>query len=185
MNLENWPDIAKLVGAIDDTGKESGSSDMARSAIEQVIGEDFMRSAVHYYIESKPGWELIRNVLWQIQPYSAMKECYKIFTESRSEVERASAIELLRVVADKRVLKWIPNFLSSDSPGAQAWGIGIVDQLVFSHICYEEDVKDILSQALNHENKYVREQAEEINKMIKNRNDRDAILEQHYKQDSA
>lgn len=68
MNLNDWEDIARKVGAIDENRSESSSSDMARKAIELVLGEEGLGKAVHYYIEGKPGSELLRGVLWQIHP---------------------------------------------------------------------------------------------------------------------
>jgi hypothetical protein len=162
MFLDNWSNIAKEVGAIDENGQEYSSSQMARKAIEILLGKDNLKEAVRYYVAHKSGSELLRGVLWQLHPYSAMEECYRIFKESNDLDQKIDAVELLRVVADKRVLKWVPEFLEHENSGIQNWGIGIVDQLLFSHLCDEEDVAEILHQASNHPSKYVREKVEEI-----------------------
>ena len=95
-----------------------------------------------------------------------MEECYRIFKESNNLDEKIDAVELLRVVADKRVLKWVPEFLEHENPGIQNWGIGIIDQLLFSNLCDEEDVAEILDKAKNHSSKYVRDKVEEMSLMI-------------------
>ena len=162
MYLNNWINIVKEVGAIDENGNECSSSKMAREAIELILGKDNLKEAVRYYVAHKPGSELLRGVLWQLHPYSAMEECYRIFKESEDLEEKRDAVELLRVVADERVLKWIPEFLEYKDSGIQNWGIGIVDQLIFSRICDEEDVTEILNNASKHPSQYVREKVEEI-----------------------
>lgn len=180
MNLGNWETMARSIGAVSEDGSESSSSRMALKAIESLLTEGFCRDAVHYYLSNKPGSELLRSVLWQIHPYSAMEECYKVFKDSESEQERIDAIELLRVVADERALQWIPEMLSCEIEGVQNWAIGIVDQLVYSELCFEEDVRALLDGLREHPNSYVREKVEYIESMIKASNERDALLSKHY-----
>ena len=105
MDLDNWENIAIELGAIGENGDECSSSTMAREAIEIILGKDNLKEAVRYYVAHKPGKELLREVLWQLHPYSAMEECYRIFKESNDLDEKIDAVELLRVVADKRALK--------------------------------------------------------------------------------
>lgn len=160
MDLDNWVNIAKEVEAIGENGYQFSSSQKAREAIEILLGKDNLKEAVRYYVAHKPGSELLRSVLWQLHPYSAMEECYRIFKESSNLDEKIDAVELLRVVADKRVLKWVPEFLEHENSGIQNWGIGIIDQLLFSHLCDDEDVIEILDKARNHSSQYVRDKAE-------------------------
>ena len=166
MDLDNWENIANEVGAIDENSDEFSSNKMACEAIEILLGKDNLREAVRYYVAHKPGSELLRSVLWQLHPYSAMEECYRIFKESEDIDEKIDAIELLRVVADKRVLKWVPEFLKYENPGIQNWVIGIIDQLLFSNLCDEEDVAEILDKARNHSSEYVRDKVEGMYLMI-------------------
>ena len=79
MDLNNWVNIAKEVGAIDENDSEFSSSQMACEAIEILLGKNNLKEAVRYYVACKPGKELLRGVLWQLHPYSAMEECYRIF----------------------------------------------------------------------------------------------------------
>lgn len=180
MNLDNWINIAREVGAVDETGRESSSSEKSREAIEILLGKDNIRKAVRYYISGAPGSELMRGVLWQLHPRSAMEECYEIFVGSRSLDEIRTAIELLRVVADKRVLKWLPEFLSFDDEMVQTWAIGIVDQLVFSGGCDREDVREVLELAQCHSNLAVRENAAAIDTRLKQNEEIDRIVKQYF-----
>lgn len=183
MHLDNWPEIAKAVGSLDSSGQERSSSNMALQAIEMLIGEDKLREAVHYYLSRRQGGELLRAVLWQLHPYSAMQECYDVFRNSQDPQEKRDAIELLRVVADARAIKWIPEFLQSDDEGIQNWAIGIVDQLIFSGLCHEEDVGHILKAGTEHANEYVREKTAEIIALIGAAEARDRIIREHLNQE--
>jgi len=185
MNLEEWESIARKVGAIDECGQECSSSDKSREAIELLLGQENLKEAVHYYISNLPGSALLRGVLWQLHPYSAMEECYKIFNTDENIQSKRDAIELLRVVADRRVLSWVPEFLAFEDEGVQNWAIGIIDQLVFSDLCFEEEVTDILESARSHTNQYVREKTEEILSMLEANKERDDILQAHFENKNA
>lgn len=182
MNLDNWEDIAKQVGAIDKDGQECSSSDMALKAIEALLGEDDLRKSVHYYIDGRPGSELLRGVLWKIHPWCAMEECYQVFKTHQDVQHKRFAVELLRVVADRRAIEWVPEFLQFNDSEVQQWGIGVIDQLFFSELCDEEEITDILNIALKHPNHFVREKAEYIQSMVEATAERNDLLDEHYKQ---
>ncbi len=75
--FDKWESIAKAVGGTDENGDESSSSDKSREAIEVLLGKDFIKEAVRYYVSGGAGSELLRGVLWQLHPYSVMEECYR------------------------------------------------------------------------------------------------------------
>jgi hypothetical protein len=156
----DWQDLAKELGTLTDYGSEMGGSHLGTQAIEHILGTEFFEQAVEHYISSKPGFELARSVLLRLKPWSGMKYCYEIFKHSNNLNARRSAIELLRVVGDRKVLGWIPEFLADPDPEIQSWGMGVIDQLLFWDLLFDEDVQPILESALNHDNPYIREQAE-------------------------
>ncbi len=178
MNLDNWEQLARDLGAIGENGNESSSSTQALRAIELLLGEDALREAVHYYIQRRPGRELLRSVLWQLHPWSAMDECYRVFRDAPSLSCKESAVELLRVVADERALPWVKEFLAHEDPRIQTWGIGVVDQLFYSELCHAEDIQELLETALKHENPWVRERAEYVEHMVRARSGRERLLEE-------
>ncbi|HEY9749123.1 MAG TPA: HEAT repeat domain-containing protein [Allocoleopsis sp.] len=155
----DWEALAIELGTLTDFGGEIGGSHLGTQAIEHILGAEFFHQAVEHYISCKPGSELARSVLLRLKPWSGMKHCYEIFKHSKNLDDRRSAIELLRVVGDRRVLAWIPEFLADPDPGIQAWGIGVIDQLLFWQLLSDKDVKTILEPALTHHNSYIREQA--------------------------
>jgi hypothetical protein len=169
----NWESLAEQLGLIEDgtsgwTG-ERGSSKFARIAIEQVLGQDEMRAAVDFYVAGRRGSELARSVLWLLRPGSAMQRCREISTESTDPEERRTAVELLRVVADDRALPWISTYLDDEDEGVQTWGVGILDQLLFSGLIDEQAAEDLLRRAEDHANPRVRERAQEIREFLQAR----------------
>jgi len=173
----DWAKLAVRLGLEAPFGEYCCGGEDAQRALEVIIGEDTLRGAVNYYVsantgkDTHTGSELARSVLWQLRPWSAMCRCYEIFNGTHPVETRRAAIELLRVVADRRTLPWIPEFLRDDDPHIQAWGIGVVDQLLFSGLVEPEEAEEILRTAEQHSNESVRERAELIRGYLLSRAD--------------
>jgi hypothetical protein len=165
----NWTEIARAVGALDKTNGEFGGSEMARAALELVLGADLLRQAVDYYVAFEPGSELVRSVLWMLHPWSAMVRCYEIYKGNGSLEDRIMAVELLQVVADSRGIPWISEFLADPEPSIQNCGVGILDQLLWGGGVQEEDCAQLLELARNHSSPSVRQRAELIDEFLRKR----------------
>ncbi|HMS42022.1 MAG TPA: hypothetical protein PKE69_17450 [Pyrinomonadaceae bacterium] len=161
----DWIALSKQVGTDGGVLESVGTQD-AQRAIEILIGEENLREAVDYYIDGKPGSELVRFVLRQFHPWSAMEYCYQIYKSDENPERRMFAVELLRAVADKRALMWIYEFLADNNPQIQVLGIGILDYLNLKNLIVIEDVEEILIKAAKHSNKSVRQLAKELRKQI-------------------
>ena len=96
-----------------------------------------------------------------------MSYCYEIFKGPRKLAIRRAAVELLRVVADRRALPWIPEFLNDSDPDIQGWGIGVLDQLLYSELVWPEEAEDLLKTAEQHQSEHVRERAEWIRNFLR------------------
>jgi hypothetical protein len=165
----DWSALAHELGTIcgpDEVGTEIGGRKTAREAIERLIGPARLAGAVDYYVSFQPGFELARSVLWHVRPWSAMVRCREIFASEADIQARRSAVELLRVVADRRVLPRISEFLADPDAGIQARAIGILDQLVFSRLVEDEECASILEATLNHSNPRVQEMAADIREQL-------------------
>lgn len=167
----DWEDLARTLGSLRDSGESSGT-EMARQAIELMLGEDVMQEAVDHYISGQPGSELARAVLWHIQPWSAMERCYEIFRNGKNLEDRRSAVELLRVVADRRVVQWLTEFFNDPDPAIQQWGVGIVDQLAFSQLIQASEARAILDGIRTTENPQIQETITFIESYLQERTDR-------------
>lgn len=167
----DWAKLAGELGLRAPYGEYCCGSDDALRALELIIGEDTLRASVDYYVEHRLGSELARSVLWQLRPWSAMCRCHEIFKGPETIENRRSAVELLRVVADRRTLPWISEFLQDDDAFIQAWGAGVLDQLLYSELVEQEEAEELLRTAEQHSNKSVREQAEFIRGYLLSRAD--------------
>lgn len=156
--LIDWEKLVGHLGLLR-AGGEIVSSDDARRAMELIIGESALRESVEYYIEGGPGSELARHALWQLRPQSAMNHCYEIFKSTRPIFERRMAVELVRVVADQRALPWVKEFLTDPDEGIQLWGVGLLDQLLWSQLVEPIDGEAALRMAEAHSSKGVGEKA--------------------------
>jgi hypothetical protein len=161
----DWEELATALGLVIKDG-EQGSSEAAKRALELLIGEEALRASVDYYIAGRRGAELARSVLWQLHPWSAMKYCYEIFNGQRSLEDRRMAVELVRVVADHRALSWVAEFLDDEDSHIQVWGVGVLDQLLWSHLIEPEAAEDLLRMAERHQNEAVRERVEFIRSFL-------------------
>ena len=162
MNTQiDWQALASKLDLFTANGERSGD-EAAQRALELIIGEDALRQSVDYYIAGGRGSMLARSVLWQLRPWSAMSYCYEIFNSQQELDIRRSAVELLRVVADRRAVPWITEFLNDSDAEIQSWGIGVLDQLLFSKLVESEEVEDLISTAEGHASQAVRECAERI-----------------------
>lgn len=141
---------------------ERGGTDLACEAISILLGSGRLADAVDYYVSRQPGSELARSVLWLIRPWHAMLRCRELFASSSDLSVRRSAVELLRVVADARALPWIIDFLADPDAEIQLWGVGVLDQLVFSRLVEPSNCTQLLELALRHSNAGVRERAAEL-----------------------
>ena len=147
----DWDNLAKKLGR-----ESQGGTHYAREALSDILSEEAIIEAVEHYISGETGSELARDVLWHIHPKSGMDYCYKIYKEDPDIERRRLAVELLRVVADDRALRWAGEFLNDPDPEIQNWGAGLVDQLLFSNLVQKKDCTELLEIMKNHESKNVR-----------------------------
>jgi hypothetical protein len=156
----DWHRLAKHLGAtgrgVDSDNTERGGTDLARAALESILTREQIVSAVDHYVSLQPGFELARSVLSLLRPWSAMLRCREIFASADELDDRRTAVELLRVIADRRVISWIPEFLADPDPGIQNWGIGILDQLVFAGLVDSDESNLVVDLARAHDNETVR-----------------------------
>ena len=176
----DWPGLATQLGSIgaesDGTRTERGGASVARAALELLLTRREVVGAVDHYVSLMPGFELARSVLWLLRPWSAMLRCRELFSTPGDLQVRRSTVELLRVVADRRVVPWVPTFLADPDLGIQSWGIGVLDQLVFSGLADAEEVRPLIELALTHENESDRRVARDIEERLEARDSRSATI---------
>lgn len=164
----DWLNIVNTLETLYPDG-ERGGSDVGHQALELILGVEAIRSAVDYYIAGRPGFELARSVLAIIKPFSAMERCVEI-ARSEADIEhRRSAVELLRMIADRRGIAWATEFLHDDDDGVQIWAAGIVDQLLWSGLAEPDDCGELLDEMEKHPNPGVLRYASLIRTFLESR----------------
>jgi len=171
----DWNALANQLGLITLTEggrNERGGTEPACNALAEILGRDAMVASVDDYIARRPGAELARSVLSLLHPAWAMERCFEVF-KSNDDIEiRRLAVELLRNVADARVIDWVPEFLGDPDPGIQGWGIGVIDQLLMNRRADIEDCECVLAGAEAHPNERVREKVRFIRELWPSPDDR-------------
>jgi len=168
----DWKALAQELGVLHD-GQEGTSVDDYRRALELLVGEEVIRSGVDHYVAGGQGMDLVAGVLSRIRPRSAMERCYQIFNSNADIETRRSAIDLMRMVADRSALAWVPEFLADPDQGVQNWGIEVVEQLLWTGTIDESEGGPFLREAERHPSEHVRKVVERTREMLRKRWDRD------------
>lgn len=165
----DWQALATELSSIrsraDGGRTEFGGRALALAAVERLVGAERLASAVDHYVSGRAGFELARAVLMLLHPWPSMLRCREIFDSSLDLNARRSAVELLRVIADARVLPWVDDFLADGDPQIQTWGILIVDQLLMARLVDRESCEPFLARARLHSNEQVRDAAARIEEL--------------------
>lgn len=161
----DWEGLARSLATVHDDAsgrREHGSDTLARRLLERVVPEDDWVAAVDHYVARRPGSELARSVLWLVHPWAAMERCDAIARTSDVPEDRRSAIELLRVVADRRGLPLIARFLADDDALVRVWAAKAVEQLLYSGLVEVDECGELLDAMQRHGDPAVRKVLDEI-----------------------
>lgn len=168
MKQIDWRCLAEKMGTItwNDSGhSESGGTVLAKQALVEIIGDKIFCAAVDFYVSHEPGYELARSVLLLLNPPAAMDRCMELFRNADDAQQATDAIELLRVVADKRALNWVPEIMASDNSGVRVWGVSLLDQLWMAGEIEPDDGRPFVRAALCDVAQNVRDQAQQVLEM--------------------
>jgi hypothetical protein len=181
-SISNWKDLAQHLGSIGQNS-ESGGTDWAIKALDVILGEEFLKSAVDWCIGGEKGSELSRSVLRHVHSNVALEYCYSIYKTNPDNQIRENALDLLKVIGDHRVLPWLPEILTDPSDTFRTLGIHILDQLYFTHKSFGSEVKELAKMVENDPNKYIRKFAKHLLELIHYGDLRQEILEEAAKKD--
>lgn len=159
----DWIELAHEVRSLDE-GAERGGTLFAELALEHILGEANIRSAVELVLEPRPGFELAMNVLRHIMSWQAAQMVYDAYKTSTGD-RAAMAVWLIKHIAHPKSQAWIREFLLDDN--VAGWGIGVLDQLLWTRRVEPEAVEDLLALAERHHIENVRDQAAFIREYIK------------------
>ncbi len=89
-----------------------------------------------------------------------MERCLEIFREPLDAQQAGDAIHVLKMISDRRVLAWIPEFMASENEIVRLWTLGILDQLlIMQEAITPEEAAPFFKQALADPSGNVRNEA--------------------------
>lgn len=82
--------LAGDLGSFSESGESSGS-DMARHALDRIVGDAEWVAAADHYVSCRRGGQLARSVMWLVNPWAAMLRCNEIVQTSDAPERRRRA----------------------------------------------------------------------------------------------
>ncbi|MGI8856033.1 MAG: hypothetical protein ACR2JW_09795 [Thermomicrobiales bacterium] len=173
MNNEHVPARMDWAMLQDEIGAEDGhgGSDIAQRALEAIIGDENIRTAVVVVLDWQPGSEVARSVLRSIHSLTATEMAYQEYRTGNPD-RAISALGLIAHISHLRALDWVEEFLSDDA--AAVWGVNVLDQLIWSGAITLNDpqVAKLLALMESHHDERVREKASYIREYMDDRDQR-------------
>jgi len=139
-----------------------GGDDIAREALEVILGERFLKDAVDDYVRGSAGDEVILSILSLLRPFSAMKRCYEIYRSDANIETRRYALTLLAHVADHRVFSWVHEFLEDSDEDINVAGTWILERMLWAGAVPPVEFSLLLEQAEQHRSRRVQEQVRDL-----------------------
>jgi HEAT repeat protein len=146
-----------------------GGDNRARRALEVILGEQAIRSAVDCILAVRPGAGLALDVLSLLRPWIAAEYCHEISLSSSDIDKRRRAVGLLQDVGDRRALPWLSGYLDDSDSMVQMCGAAVLDHLLYLDLVEPQEAEGLIKKAQHHDNEAVREQAESIRRYLRNR----------------
>ena len=165
----DWAKLARELGLSAPYGEYCCGSDDAQRALEQIIGEDALRAIVDYYVDCRLVHHWLARFFGGCGPgvRCAVGMRYSRVPKQSRTGEPPSSFCVW--VADRRALPWIPEFFEDEDGLIQAWGAGVLDQLLWSELVEQEEAEELLRTAEQHSNQSVRERTEFVRGYLRSR----------------
>ena len=172
MNTD-WIKIGTEIGSITENS-DCGGTEYAKLAIENIFGEKWIKETVEKAISNEPGAELAMSCLSHISSEIATNYCYLIYQSDPNPERKNMAVWLIKHLAVKKSYDWIEEFINDKN--VIGWGIGVLDQLLWTKkIDYEDEkikVDYLLNLAIENSNGELKENVDFINEYL---NERDEV----------
>jgi|SRR2546423_6181558 len=145
----DWTAFARRMGSLRLDGSEHCSSLLAYAAIEQIIADDAIDTAVDHIVDNAPGCLLAKYVLVRIVSLRATERAYAVY--HGADRNRAYwAVALIAEIHHPRAFAWIAQFLSDADVNIAVKGMDLLDALLSSRELVDMeslDVEPILATA--------------------------------------
>ena len=102
---------------------------VACAALERMIGAEGIHDAVDLIMDGGTGYEIAESVLVHIRSAEATRYAYSLYRASTGQ-RAADAARVIKQIAHPLALQWVEELLAH--PTAAGWGMGLLDQLLWS-----------------------------------------------------
>jgi hypothetical protein len=80
----NWEELSKKLGVLKADGSESIAGNHSAQALEEILGDEWLRDTLDTFIDGRPGNELAIKTLRYIRSERVAKMAYALFTQNRN-----------------------------------------------------------------------------------------------------
>jgi len=143
----DWAAFAERMGSLRPDGSERCDSLLAYAALERLVGDDAIDTAVDQIVDNAPGRLLAAYALVRLVSLRATERAYAIYREATDQ--RAYwAVRLIVEIHHPRAFTWIPQILADPEVTIAVLGMDLLDALLsFSEVVEALEVEPILVQA--------------------------------------
>lgn len=170
MNTD-WKQVGIEIGLITNNS-ESGSTEYAKLAFENILGEKWIKEAVEKAMTNDQGSELAMNCLRHISSRLAADYAYSIYQSDLNLERKKRAVWLIKHLAVSNSFDWIEEFINDNN--VIGWGIGVLDQLLWTEEIHYEDekvrIEYLFNLAISNSDGELEEKVEFIKKYLMDRN---------------
>jgi hypothetical protein len=138
----DWTAFAQRMGSLRSDGSEFCTSLLAYAALEQLVGDETIDTAVDQIVDNAPGWLLAKYVLVRLVSVRATERAYSIY--QGTDRNRAYwAVALIAEIHHPRAFAWIPQFLSDPDVNVAVKGMDLLDALLDSPELVDAESLDV------------------------------------------
>ncbi|MDQ2828293.1 MAG: hypothetical protein M3Y74_04490 [Chloroflexota bacterium] len=158
----DWTAFAERMGSLRSDGSEHCNSLLAYAALEQLVGDDAIDTAVDQIVDNAPGRLLATYALVRLVSLRASERAYRIYQEA-TDNRAYWAVWLVVEIHHPRAFAWVSQILTDPEIAIAVLGMDLLDALLSSPEVVEVeslDVESILAQA-------ERDPRQELSKRVK------------------
>jgi hypothetical protein len=136
--ITNWEELATKLNVLRPDGSETYTYHNSQEALEEILGEEWIRHAVDAFINGDKGNELAIKTLRRLNSRKASEYAYQIFHENKdTDIQKARlAIWAMDDILHPICLKYADEFL--DDPRFVNQAVWLIKELIFNiHMQFE------------------------------------------------
>jgi hypothetical protein len=147
--ITNWEELATKLNVLHPDGSETYTFHNSQEALEEILGEEWIRHAVDAFINGDKGNELAIKTVRRLNSRVAAEYAYQIFHENKdTDIQKARyAIWAMDDILHPICMKYADEFL--DDPRFVNQAVWLIKELIFNiHLQFEPaDLDAILIKA--------------------------------------